>query len=209
MKYYKLVLNARNPKGFWGKMMIRSMNKGHYGVTGWGLNHIDIEEDFTILDVGCGGGKTVSRLSKTAVKGKVYGIDYSQLAVKKSKKFNKKAIKRNQVQIDEGSVSKLPYIDNMFDLVTAVETYYFWPDKINDLKEIYRVLKPKGKLLLVFEMCKNESEPDKWAEVEKLAKIKAVSEQEIRNNLLKAGFLKVRTYTKENTSWLCAIGQKE
>ena len=37
MKYYKLVLNARNPKGFWGKMMIRSMNKGHYGVTGWGL----------------------------------------------------------------------------------------------------------------------------------------------------------------------------
>ncbi len=209
MKYYKLVLNARNPKGFWGRMMIRSMNKGHYGVTGWGLEHIRIKDDFTILDVGCGGGKTVFRLSEVVPKGKVYGIDYSEAAVKKSKKLNKKGIKNNRVQIDNGSVSNLPYNDNMFDLVTAVETYYFWPDKINDLKEIYRTLKPKGKLLLIFEMLQRENEPNKWAEVEKLAEIKAPTESEIRENLLKAGFSNIKTYIKENTTWLCAIGEKE
>ncbi|MCH5300800.1 MAG: class I SAM-dependent methyltransferase [Ruminococcus sp.] len=209
MKYYKLVLNARNPKGFWGKMMIRSMNKGHYGVTGWGLEHIEIKDDFTILDVGCGGGKTVFRLSEAAPNGKIYGIDYSEVAVKKSKKLNKRGIKNKKVQIDNSSVSNLPYNDNMFDLVTAVETYYFWPDKINDLKEIYRTLKSKGKLLLIFEMLQKENEPDKWAEVEKLAEIKAPTESEIRENLIKAGFNNVQTYIKENTTWLCAIGEKE
>lgn len=209
MKYYKLVLNARNPKGFWGKMMIRSMNKGHYGVTGWGLEHIEIKDNFIILDVGCGGGKTVFRLSEAAPNGKVYGIDYSGTAVKKSKKLNKKGIKNNKVQIDNGSVSNLPYKDDVFDLVTAVETYYFWPDKINDLKEIYRTLKPKGNLLIIFEMLQRENEPNKWAEVEKLAEIKAPTESEIRENLLKAGFSNIKTYIKENTTWLCAIGEKE
>ncbi len=209
MKYYKLVLNARNPKGFWGKMMIRSMNKGHYQVTGWGLEHIKIKDNFTILDVGCGGGKTVFRLNEMVPKGRVYGIDYSEVAVKKSKKLNKKEIKNNKVQIDNGSVSNLPYNDNMFDLVTAVETYYFWPDKVNDLKEIYRTLKLKGKILLIFEMLEKENEPDKWAEVEKLAKIKAPKESQIRENLLNAGFSNVKTYTKENISWLCAVGEKE
>lgn len=209
MKYYKLVLNARNPKGFWGKMMIRSMNKGHYGVTGWGLEHIEIKDDFTILDVGCGGGKTVFRLSEAAPNGKIYGIDYSEVAVKKSKKLNKRGIRNKKVQIDNSSVSNLPYNDNMFDLVTAVETYYFWPDKINDLKEIYRTLKSNGKLLLIFEMLQKENEPNKWAEVEKLAEIKAPTESEIRENLINAGFNNVQTYIKENTTWLCAIGEKE
>lgn len=208
MKYYKLVLNARNPKGFWGKMMIRSMNKGHYGVTGWGLEHFEIKQDYTVLDVGCGGGKTVFRLNEAVPQGKVFGIDYSELAVKKSKKFNKKAVKNGKVQIDWGSVSHLPYSDNMFDLATAVETYYFWPDKINDLKEILRVLKPGGKLLLVFEMCINEGEPNKWQEVERLAEIKAVTPKEIEENLVKAGYKNIKTFVKEGTSWLCATGEK-
>ena len=44
------------------------------------------------------------------------------------------------------SVSDLPFSDNSFDIVTAIETYYFWPDKLKNLKEIYRVLKKDGKI---------------------------------------------------------------
>ena len=79
MKYHKLVENAVKPKGFWGKMMIKLMNKGHSDLTDWALEHIDIKRDFTILDVGCGGGKTVNKLSSMIGNGKVYGIDYSEL----------------------------------------------------------------------------------------------------------------------------------
>ena len=59
MKYRKLVENAKKPNGFWGKMMIKAMNKGHSSLTSWGLEHMNIERTATVLDIGCGGGKTV------------------------------------------------------------------------------------------------------------------------------------------------------
>lgn len=62
MKYRKLVENAKKPNGFWGKMMIKAMNKGHSSLTSWGLEHMNIERTATVLDIGCGGGKTVDRL---------------------------------------------------------------------------------------------------------------------------------------------------
>ena len=55
MKYRKLVENAKKPNGFWGKMMIKAMNKGHSSLTSWGLEHMNIERTATVLDIGCGG----------------------------------------------------------------------------------------------------------------------------------------------------------
>lgn len=206
MKYYKLVLNAEKPKGFWGKMMIRSMNKNHYGVTGWGLSHFDFNSSQIALDVGCGGGRTVNRISKMVKK--AYGLDYSELAVKKSKKYNKKEIKNNKVEIVQGSVSELPFPDDTFDIVTAVETFYFWPDKLNDLKEIKRTLKQGGTILMIFEMCKEETDPDKWKQVEELIGIKAPTEREIIDILTEAGYVNIKTDRVTENTWLVATAQK-
>jgi ubiquinone/menaquinone biosynthesis C-methylase UbiE len=41
--------------------------------------------------------------------------------------------------------SSLPFKDEKFDLATAFETIYFWPDLVNDFKEVNRVLKSGGK----------------------------------------------------------------
>lgn len=205
MKYYKLVLNAKNPKGFWGKMMIRSMNKNHYEVTGWGLSHFDFNNTQIALDVGCGGGRTVNRISKQVKK--AYGLDYSPLAVEKSKKYNKKEIKNNKVEIVQGSVSALPFEDNTFDIVTAVETFYFWPDKLNDLKEIKRTLKPGGTILMIFEMCKDEENPEKWKQVEELIGINAPYEKEIIDILTEAGYVDIKTDRVKENTWLVASGK--
>lgn len=208
MKYHKLVENAVKPQGFWGKMMIKSMNKGHSRLTDWGLEHIEIKRNYRALDIGCGGGKTVSKLCAEIGNGKVYGIDYSELCVKKSQKLNEKSIMCGKAGIMCASVSDLPFEDNYFDLVTAVETYYFWPDKLNDLKEIYRTLKSGGKLLLVFEMLKSGDDPHQWERVESSLGIKAVSEEEIGDILLRAGYENIKTFTKSGTSWLCAVAEK-
>jgi 2-polyprenyl-3-methyl-5-hydroxy-6-metoxy-1,4-benzoquinol methylase len=53
------------------------MNSSHSMLTDWGLEHFPIESHRAILDVGCGGGKTISRLASIAAQAKVYGIDYS------------------------------------------------------------------------------------------------------------------------------------
>lgn len=208
MKYHKLVENAGKPKGFWGSLMIKSMNKGHSQLTKWGLDHINFDRSYNVLDVGCGGGKTVARLCEKIGNGKVYGIDYSELCVKNTKKLNEKNILCGKAKIKQASVSALPFDDNCLDVVTAVETYYFWPDKLNDLKEIKRVLKAGGKILLIFEMLKTESDPFKWEKVEKALNIKAVSEKGISQMLADAGYKNIETYTKSNTSWMCAVAEK-
>ena len=209
MKYHKLTENAVKPTGFWGRLMIRSMNKGHHNITDWALSYFDVQNGNIVLDIGCGGGKTVNKLCTAVGSGKVYGVDYSELCVKKSLELNRKNVLCRKAVIEQASVSELPFEDNTFDKIIAVETYYFWPDKLNDLKEVLRVLKRGGRLMLVFEMLFDEQDPDKWTAVEKRLDIQAVREEDIQNMLRDAGFINIETYTKEGTSWLCAVGEKE
>ena len=162
-----------------------------------------------MLDVGCGGGKTVGKLSDMVGNGKVYGIDYSDLCIKKAEKLNHKNVLCGKVKLQKATVSALPFDSEKFDLVTAVETYYFWPDKLNDLREIWRVLKPGGKIMLVFEMLKDKNDPEKWNKVEERLNIEAVSREDIDAMLERAGFLSIRTYVKSGTTWLCAVAVKE
>ena len=112
MKYHKLVENAGRPQGFWGKMMIKAMKKGHSELTDWALVHLEIKRNYNALDIGCGGGKTVSKLCKKIGNGKDFGVDYSELCVEKSKKLNKNNIMCGKASILQASVSSLPFDDN-------------------------------------------------------------------------------------------------
>ncbi|HMM07350.1 MAG TPA: class I SAM-dependent methyltransferase [Clostridiales bacterium] len=152
MRYLKRkrMENAGKPRGFWGRKTMRDMNKSHSDLTDWGLSFLNFGEDDVILDIGCGGGRTVQKLA-TRTKGKVYGIDHAPTAVTKSLWVNKKAVDKGQVGIVEATVSALPFGVDTFTKVTAIETVYFWPDLVNDLKEVRRVLKKDGQLLITTE----------------------------------------------------------
>ena len=146
-----VVGQCRKPRGWVGRLHIWLMNRRHAGLTAWGLGHVRIEPAFAILDVGCGGGKAVERLAALASQGRVYGVDYSAASVAAASGANAGAIAGGRVEIRQASVSSLPFDDNTFDLVTAVETHYYWPDPIADLREILRVLKPGGHLAIIAE----------------------------------------------------------
>src|SRR5215471_16629418 len=121
------VRQCRKPAGWPGRWIVTLMNRSHAGLTGWGLSHVAIDRNFRILDVGCGGGATIRRLASAADLGKVCGVDYSRASVAASRATNADAIAAGRVEIQEGSVSRLPYPDAAFDLVTAVETHYYCP----------------------------------------------------------------------------------
>ncbi len=142
------------PTGWLGRFTLWRMNSSHSRLTDWGLGHMAIENHSTILDVGCGGGRTVSKLAAIATQGKVYGVDYSEESVAASKRTNAHWIALGRVEIRYGSVSHLPFSDGMFDLATAVETHFWWPDLPGDMREVFRVLKPGGTLILIAEIYK-------------------------------------------------------
>ena len=86
---------CRRPSDRAGRTVLQRMNVSHAAVTLWGLSHVAIGEDLTILDVGCGGGRTVDRLASIATRGKVYGVDYSEASVAAARDMNQRAIARD------------------------------------------------------------------------------------------------------------------
>ena len=134
--------NAR-PEGWMGRLALRMMNLTHTPMALWNLSLIDFQPDWTVLDAGCGGGKNIARMLKRCPQGQVYGIDYSEESVAYSIKNNRKHI-GTRCFIQQGNVMELPYEEEKFDLVTAYETVYFWPDLKKAFSEVFRVLKPGG-----------------------------------------------------------------
>jgi ubiquinone/menaquinone biosynthesis C-methylase UbiE len=202
----KMLKQAAMPTGRVGALWARLMNFGHSSVTRWGLGHISIDKSDMILDVGCGGGRTVNTLAKIATEGKVYGIDYSQVSVAVSTSKNKRLIEKGQVKILLASVDSIPFSDDMFDLVTAVESCYFWPDLISNLKEIRRVLKTGGSVILVNAMYRAERFERRNSHLARMGDFTYHSPEEFRGLLGDAGYSSVRIEVLENKNWIAAIG---
>jgi len=206
--FEKFVMQCRKPSGRFGRFVGRSMNFGHTKVRQWGLSHISIKPDSCVLDIGCGGGKTVKEIASSVPKGKVYGIDYSEDMVQLSKKVNDNLIKQNIVEIMYGTVSSLPFPDNMFDLTTAFETYYFWPDLINDLIEVKRVLKPGAFLLLVNEVYKDDQFEKRNSRWVNLLDMKIHTPDEYKDFLSEAGYQIEKIDSLPEKNWITVVAQK-
>jgi ubiquinone/menaquinone biosynthesis C-methylase UbiE len=203
----KLVRQCRKPQGMLGRFVGRAMNTGHARVIRWGLGHL-LEEPTAVLDVGCGGGAALRDMASRFPSTKLYGIDYSQDMVLLAKKVNKSLIKMGRVEITHGSVSSLPFSDETFDLATAFEAYYFWPDLVHDLQEIKRVLKPGGTLLLVneaYESVKFQDRNRKWAA---WADMHLHSPAGYREFMTTAGYGAIGIHEVAEKNWIAALGKK-
>lgn len=86
---------------------------------------MDFQENDRVLDIGCGGGATLQRISKRIGKGHLTGVDYSPVSVELSKKTNRKDIADGKMEIVEASVEELPFSDSSFDKIVTVESFYF------------------------------------------------------------------------------------
>jgi ubiquinone/menaquinone biosynthesis C-methylase UbiE len=199
----------RCPTGVEGKTVAEKMNKGHFDLTGWGLSHVQVKPSFVVLDVGCGGGRTLSRLARRASLGKVYGIDYSKDMVRYATDFNSNLVTQNRVEVVEGTVDKICFKDAVFDLVTAVETYYFWPNVAEAFKEIGRVLKPNGSLLVINEMILDGVYEIQNAEMIAKTQVKLLHLEEIQRVLHSSCFNQVRSYRKRKSAWNTIVAQKQ
>lgn len=177
--------NMRKPKGKLGNIQLKSMNKEHTPLALWNLKHLDIKTDDIVLDVGCGGGININRMAEKAKK--VYGVDYSIESVKLSREVNRDLIGQGKVEVLEGDVQSLPFEDNTFDIITAFETVYFWPNIEKSFGEVKRVLKPSGTFMMGMESNGSDNIPMKISK--KLIDMEVYSDDEL------TGFLKANDYS--------------
>ena len=189
--------NTRKPEGFWGRMILRGMNRGHAPLSAWGMTYLRAAENARILDIGCGGGANIARMLRLWPQSFVEGVDYSPESVKMSRRKNK-ALLGTRCAVREGDVSALPYENGAFDAATAFETVYFWPEPARAFAEVRRVLRPGGMFLIVCE----GSDPADATWTSRIGGMTVYSGEELRSLLQRAGFSEpvLRHGRKE---WIC------
>lgn len=201
-----VVRQVKKPDRFAGRLFTSLMNSSHAPLTDWALTHLKIPEGSTALDVGCGGGETIHKLASKAAQ--VYGIDYAAGSVAASRAHNKRLIADRRVHVEQASVSQLPFPDGQFDVVTAIETQYYWPNLQGDMKEILRVLKPGGRLMVVAESYKGARNDAVLGPVMKLLGSSRLSVDDHRALFLAAGYENVEIAEERRKGWICVIGAK-
>jgi ubiquinone/menaquinone biosynthesis C-methylase UbiE len=201
--YETLIDLGRKPSGLIGRLIGALMNIGHKDAYAWGLSYVLISPNSIVLDVGCGGGGAIRILSEKAAEGKVYGIDHSIDMVRLARHVNKRFIESGRVEINHGSVSQLPYSENMFDTVTAFETIEFWPNLSEDFKEVIRLLKPGGVLLIVNRHSRAEKKESKWAKFQQIN-----TSNEYRKRLEDAGYIGILIDDHSRKGWIVVVAKR-
>lgn len=197
----KMQEQGGKPSGLFGTIIGKFMNIFHGNIHKWGLQNCSINENYICLDIGCGGGNAVKAIAEKATKGKIYGLDHSLEMVNLSRKLNSSFITNGLVEINQGSVSALPYSDSQFDLVTAFETIQFWPNLEKDLEEVRRALKSTGTFIIV---NRYPPEDSKWAEF-----LQIKNSEEYKEILKPAGFNKICIDNKTKKGWICVSARIE
>ena len=133
------------------------MSRETWGENKRAIEALDIEEGDHILDIGCGHGRGLAELATLAPKGWVVGADHSELMVEIAGQRNRDLVKARRVDVAVASVDALPFADDAFDKALCVHVVYFWKDLDEAFRNVARVLKPGGRLALVFRTDADEA----------------------------------------------------
>jgi len=107
-------------------------------------------DNSSILEIGPGNGKFIGELVASGKGLKYTSIDLSEEMVTIATNFNSTLIEEGNVTITGGNCRKMSFEDRAFDIIIGVNTIYFWDPIETYLKELRRVLKNDGKIILVY-----------------------------------------------------------
>jgi SAM-dependent methyltransferase len=116
---------------------------------------LDLRATDHVLDIGCGHGRSLGALAERAAL--VVGADPSDLMAEIAVTRNRPLVKAGKVKVMIASAADLPFTDAAFDKALCVHVIYFWKDLQTSFRNIARVLKPGGRLVLVFRTDADEA----------------------------------------------------
>src|SRR6186713_1839965 len=103
-----------------------------------------IKKGDVVIDLGSGAGNDafIAR-HETGETGKVIGIDFTPAMIERAR-LNAEARGFNNVEFRQGDIEKMPVTSNVADVIVSNCVLNLVPNKDGVMKEIYRVLKPRG-----------------------------------------------------------------
>jgi len=193
----------RNPRGMGGLLVDTLVARINTPVAAWGLRQLAFEPGHTVLHLGCRGGAHLRDALAYVPGGQVHGVDASALLLKRARRRCRREAARAQIVLKRQTGPRIPYENQFFDRGLSLNQLYFWSHPVDEFAELRRVLRPHGKLGVV------------WLGAEALASLGVPhtptfhmhTQEEVRAALLDAGFKTVRLRTHRFSSGprFCAL----
>lgn len=190
-----LAPQLRKPQGEYGRQVGKVMAEKNAEVNAFTLQCLKVQPTDHILEIGFGPGEGIAQAVQLTAKGFVAGLDYSQDMLEMATERNHRALMQEHVELTLGEASELPYADESFDKIFAVNVFHFWIDPTSELSECRRVLKPGGKVAFFM------AYPSSWLPGLKESGVFIAREPEqVEVALKEAGFRDTESHT-------CTVGE--
>jgi len=134
------------------------MEREHTKAVSKFLESISFEKDFSFLDIGCGNGWVVRKISKIKTCKKAVGIDKSKFMIKNAIS-KKKTVKEHYIQSDIESWN----YKGKFDFIFSIESLYYSESLEKALAKIFKLLKPGGKFFCGTDFYKDNKATSRWS----------------------------------------------
>lgn len=192
-----------HPSGRFGRVLGHLLNRSNRGMNRRAVAHLDVRSGHRLLDVGFGGGVGIDAMLGVSDDVFVAGLDASRTMVAQQRARFADRIARGRMRLERGDVEAMPFSDADFDRVLSSNTIYFWPRPVDGLREILRVLRPEGRLVLA---CATKQELERSP----LTKhgFACHDEHDVRRMLREAGFEGLEVARAPDEPMFFAIGHR-
>jgi SAM-dependent methyltransferase len=148
-----IVQQFGNPRGLLGRlvgfvMMMRPSNRLRSMLT---IQLLDIQPEDHVFEIGFGPGLAIERAAGLASRGKVVGLDRSELMLAQASRRNAAAIQAGRVELHPGGAEQLSRFEKQFDKVFAVNVFMFWDDPVAVLRSLSATMKPGATIAITLQ----------------------------------------------------------
>ncbi len=138
------------------------MERDHLPITLPVLEKMRLATTDTVLDVGCGSGWLSRRLSQLVPEGRVIGMDISDEMIRLARRTSQEF---ENLMFVMGEVGEIPWDTNFFSQTISIESSYYWPDPAAGIKELFRVMRPGGRIWILINYYKDNAHCHQWREL--------------------------------------------
>ena len=190
-----LIKQSQKPSGLIGRVITKIWSFYFKKLSLWAIKQTTISDNYRILEIGYGGGSTIKNLLALNKNLEIHGIDISKESYRTAQRVHSDSIRKDSVQLKIGNVENMPYQNNYFDRIFAIQTHIFWKDIKKSFQEVYRVLSSNSTLIIASEKEKIHYHMTDYR-----------TSHEFSQLLTSIGFSKIEE--KQNRNWILYIVYK-